>query len=435
MLSQAGLGPRDWRVLAGRIAPMSVFQILFQVDTEVLPQLAQQRLIKVRAALILGEWFGILLLVLLLHARLPLLSLALVLILHSVLNGIAWLRLRAGGAALSEVSLQLLVDAACIGALVYLTGGYANPFISLLLVPLILAAVTLPALHAWVMALWVGGLYTLLMRFYQPLRIEVSPEVAVDMHLSGMWLNFLLTAALVAAFAGRQAATLRRRDAELAEAREQRLRDEQLFALGLQAATAAHDLATPMASVRITLDELRRDYAGDDELHQPFELLSGQVARMQTVLDRLGDSARARGGRSGPPIAARLWLARVLEHWGLMWPQVRVALEFDDGLTQAAPLLEENPALEAVLLVLLNNAAQASPDAVLLRACQRDAQLVVEVIDHGGGLQSGKHAGWGVGLDLARAALERIGGHLEIGAAAEGGVNARVVVPLGGALA
>lgn len=431
MLSQAGWVPPDWRVLAVRIVAMSLSRKLFRVDTEVLPHLAQQRLIKVRAALILGEWFGILLLVLLLHARLPLLSLALVLILHGVLNGIAWLRLRTGGAALSEVSLQLVVDAACIGALVYLTGGYANPFISLLLVPLILAAVTLPALHAWVMALWVGGLYTLLMRFYHPLQIEVSPEAAVDMHLSGMWLNFLLTAALVAAFAGRQAATLRRRDAELAAAREQRLRDEQLFALGLQAATAAHDLATPMASVRITLDELRRDYAGDDELHQPFELLTSQVARMQAVLDRLGDSARARGGRSGPPIAVPVWLARVLEHWGLMWPQVRVALEIDDGLTRAAPLLEENPALEAVLLVLLNNAAQASPDAVLLRARQRDAQLVLEVIDRGGGLESGKHAGWGVGLELARAALERIGGHLEIGTAAEGGVNAQVVVPLG----
>jgi two-component system, sensor histidine kinase RegB len=217
---------------------MRLISRLFRVDSELLPHLAQQRLIKVRATLILGEWLGIGLLTWVLHARLPLLSLALILALHVTLNGVAWLRLRAGGAALTEVTLQLAVDAACIGALVYLTGGYANPFISLLLVPLILAAVTLPPLHAWGMAVWVGGLYTLLMRFYQPLQIQVSAEAAVDMHLSGMWLNFLLTAVLVAAFAGRQAATLRRRDAELAQAREQRLRDEQLFALGLQAATA-----------------------------------------------------------------------------------------------------------------------------------------------------------------------------------------------------
>lgn len=410
---------------------------VFRVDQEILPSAAQQRLIKVRAALILAEWLGVALLALGLHASVPLLSLALILALHVVLNGVAWLRSRAGGAALSEVALQLMVDAACIGALVFLTGGYANPFISLLLAPLILAAVTLPPLHAWGMAIWVGGLYTLLMRFYHPLQIEVSPAAAVDMHLSGMWLNFLLTAALVAAFAGRQAATLRRRDAELAQAREQRLRDEQLFALGLQAATAAHDLATPMTSVRITLDELRRDYAGDDELEQPLALLSGQVMRMQAVLERLGESARARGSRltqAAPSMPAQVWLARVLEHWGLMWPQVRARLEIaNDAANDAAenlPLLADDPALEAVLVVLLNNAAQASPDAVVLRASRVAQELSLEVMDGGGGLQSGKAGGWGVGLELARAALDRMGGVLQIGESEMGGVSARVILPL-----
>ncbi|OYY94797.1 MAG: hypothetical protein B7Y41_04290 [Hydrogenophilales bacterium 28-61-23] len=391
-----------------------------------MPLAAQRRLIKARAALILGEWLGVVLLALGLDARLPLFSLALILALHALLNGVAWLRLRAGGAALTELALQLGVDAACIGALVYLTGGYANPFISLLLVPLILSAVTLPPLHAWAMALWVGGLYTVLMRFYQPMQIQVSPETAVDMHLSGMWLNFLLTAFLVAAFVGRQAASLRRRDAELARAREQRLRDEQLFALGLQAATAAHDLATPMMSVRITLDELRRDYAGDDELDQPLALLSGQVARMQSVLERLGESARARGAKAGPPMPARAWLERVLEHWGLMWPQVRVRLESSENL----PCLVDDPALEAVLLVLLNNAAQASSDAVVLRASSLGEDLCIEVVDSGGGFELGKSGGWGVGLDLARAALERMGGALQIGPSETGGVNARVLLPL-----
>jgi two-component system sensor histidine kinase RegB len=145
------------------------------------------------------------------------------------------------------------------------------------------------------------------------------------MHLSGMWLNFLLTAALVAAFAGRQAASLRRRDAELAQAREQRLRDEQLFSLGLQAATAAHDLATPMASVRITLDELRRDYSGDDELDQPLALLSGQVARMQAVLDRLGDSGAGKGGAGCTAHPCADLAGENRGALGLMWPQVRLS--------------------------------------------------------------------------------------------------------------
>lgn len=389
---------------------------------------AQRRLIAVRGALILGESIGVALLAAMLDARLALASLGGIILLHLGLNGVAWIRLRQGGLGALELLLHLLVDAVGIAALVFLTGGYANPFISLLLVPLILAAVTLPASHAWSMAALVGVLYTLLMRYYQPLEIQVSPEAAVDLHLSGMWLNFLLTAALVAAFAGRLAATLRRRDAELALAREQRLRDEQLFALGLQAAAAAHDLATPMASTRITLDELRRDYAGDDELERPLVLLSGQLARMEAVLDRLGGVARARGHGKVAREPAGVWLTRVLEHWGLMWPAVHVHLELAGELGS----VEGDAALEAVLATLLNNAAQASPGDISVTASRESREMVVQVADRGPGLASenGKPHGWGVGLELARGAMERQGGSLQVSDRPGGGVVARMVIPV-----
>lgn len=393
---------------------------------EVLPREAQARLILTRAALSLGEALGILLALFQLNARLPLLSLALLLLLHLLLNGVAWARLRAGDASCFELAIHLAADAALIAALVYLTGGYANPFISLLLVPLILAAVTLPALFGWAMALWVGGLYTLLMDHYQPLALQVSAAVAVDLHLRGMWLNFLLTAALVAAFTGRLAATLRRRDAQLAAAREARLRDEQLFALGVQAAAAAHDLATPLASMRLTLDDLRRDYAGDDELEAPLTLLAEQSARMGQVLARLGDAARARGAAAGPAQPTGVWLARVVEHWGLLRPDARLRLDADEGL----PARSHDPGLEAVLLTLLNNAADVSPEAIEVRAGLAGDRVIIEVMDHGPGLvgKSDK-SGWGVGLDLARATLARLGGALELADRPEGGAVARVSLP------
>jgi hypothetical protein len=176
-----------------KIHAMSPLSLNFAPGLETLPAAAQRRLVVTRAALILAEAAGIGLLAGVLDARLPLSTLGLILFLHATLNALAWLRLRAGGTDSLEVSLQLAVDAASIAALVYLTGGYANPFISLLLVPLILAAVTLPSLHAWGMAAWVGVLYTLLMRYYAPLELQVSQTMAVDLHLTGMWLNFLLT--------------------------------------------------------------------------------------------------------------------------------------------------------------------------------------------------------------------------------------------------
>lgn len=393
---------------------------------EALPVPAQRRLIVTRAALLLAEVAGIALLAGGLHARVPLAALGLILALHALLNAVAVWRLRAGGGGTPEVLLHLAVDAAVIAALVYLTGGYANPFISLLLVPLILAAVSLPPAHAWGMAAWVGTLYTLLMDHYRPLEIPVSAGEAVDLHLTGMWLNFLFTAALVAAFAGHLAAALRRRDAELALARERRLRDEHLFALGLQAAAAAHDLATPLASARITLDELRRDYAGDDELGPALNLLSGQLQRMENLLARLAESARNRQGE-GSRMEVKHWLAGVLEHWGLMWPRIRVKLE----VTADLPGMRADGGLEAALVTLLNNAAQAGASDVEVGADRVGDHLVVRVADRGGGLDAeAATPGWGIGLDLARAHLERLGGRLEVLPRAGGGVVARIHLPL-----
>jgi two-component system sensor histidine kinase RegB len=338
---------------------------------------------------------------------------------------LAWgFGLRRLGITFPEAALQLAADAALLGGLVYFTGGYANPFISLLLVPLILGAVLLPPRLAWGLAAWVGLVYTLLMSYYRPLALEVSPEAAVHLHLQGMWFNFLLTAVLVAAFTGALAAALRRRDAALARAREQRLRDEQLFALGLQAAAAAHDLATPLASVRLTLDDLRQDFSGDEDLSPPLELMAGQLQRVEAVLARLGQAARSRENRAGPAMPARQWLLRTVERWGLLHPRASVALDAVEGL----PAVEDDPVLEAVLMTLLNNAEEASPGRVTVSARLEKGLLRVEVADAGPGL-GGKPAGWGVGLELAQAALARQGGRLDLMDRAEGGVLARAEIP------
>lgn len=383
-------------------------------------------LLGIRGALILGELVLLALAATLLSARLPWGPLLALLGLHLVL--LAWgFGLRRQGLGFTETALQLGTDAALLGGLVYFTGGYANPFISLLLVPLILGAVLLPPRLAWGLAAWVGLMYTLLMRYYLPLALEVSPETAVHLHLQGMWFNFLLTAVLVAAFTGALAKALRHRDAALARAREQRLRDEQLFALGLQAAAAAHDLATPLASVRLTLDDLRQDFSGDEELSPPLDLMAGQLQRVEAVLARLGQAARSRENVAGPALPARRWLARTLERWGLLHPQASVVLEADAGL----PAIEDDPVLEAVLMTLLNNAVEASPGHVSLAARVRDGFLRVEVADAGPGL-GGKQAGWGVGLELAQAAMARLGGHLEVQDRPGGGVLARAEMPLAG---
>jgi len=392
-----------------------------------LPPEAVRLLLRMRAALVCGEVLLLVVAALGLSAHLDWLPLSMVVGLHGVL--LVWgMGHRMAGLVFSETLLHLWADAAFLGGVVYFTGGYANPFISSLLVPLILGAVLLPPRHAWLLATWVGLIYTVLMSYYQPLATRLSADAAVHFHLAGMWVNFLLTAILVAAFTGALAAALRRRDADLAHAREQRLRDEQLFALGLQAAAAAHDLATPLASVRLTLDDLRQDFSGDEELALPLDLMAGQLKRVEIVLARLGQAARSREIVAGPAVSASQWLARTLERWGLLHPGMVVRLDVPDGL----PMLDDDPVLEAVLMTLLNNAAEASSASsapLSLSAAHEGMWLRVLVADAGSGLGV-KATGWGVGLELAQGALTRLGGRLDVFNHPSGGVLARMEIPL-----
>ena len=106
----------------------------------------------------------------------------------------------------------------------------------------------------------------------------------------------------------------------------------------------------------------------------------------------------------------------------------------DRVLRETAPDMPDmvaDAALEATLITLLNNAAQAGVGEVEVSAGIEAGRIVFRVADRGPGLDAdGKAAGWGVGLDLARAGLERLGGHLHVAGRPGGGVVARIDLPI-----
>ncbi|NWG87515.1 MAG: HAMP domain-containing histidine kinase [Hydrogenophilaceae bacterium] len=355
-----------------------------------------------------------------------------------VLNGLTWWRLKQPWpASQPEVFTQLAADTVALAGQLFFSGGYANPFVSLLLLPVILAATALSAGYAWLTALFSGTVYSLLIFWHVPLP-AVAELDAFNLHLLGMWLNFLISAGLVAWFVVQVAGSLRRREQELAAARERTVRDAGVFALGMQAAGAAHELSTPLATMTVLAQELQAGHAQDRDLAEDLGLLAAQAERCKALLTRLTVSAGA--GREAAPVPLDEWLGETIEHWQLMRPTIVLARRIGGSLP--APLIRPDPVLAQALVSFYNNAADASPEDVAIEAEWDARQLRVRVLDRGPGISpelaevagrkrySSKGEGRGIGLLLTHAGVEHLGGEASLALREGGGSIASVTVPL-----
>lgn len=333
-----------------------------------------------------------------------------------------------------EFIAHLFADLTAFAVLGYFSGGATNPFVSLMLVPVVIAAISLRPRWVWLLAGVAATYYAILLFVYQPLTV-VDPVTATGMHLGGMWFNFLVSAGLIALFVTRMQAALRTRDRALADLRERQLRDERIVALGTQAALAAHELATPLATIQTTAHELATEFANDPDIGEDCRLLERQAQACKGILTRLAARAQDTPETSQPLDA---WLAAVAERWQVLRPDARLTL----GPTPDTRAFAAPDGLEQALLNVLNNAADVSPDGVALRANAEGDRLVIEVADRGPGftpeqkaragrvLFSGKPGqGWGVGLALTHATLERLGGTLSLTERPGGGTCVHLSLP------
>jgi two-component system sensor histidine kinase RegB len=257
--------------------------------TDQLPSL--RRLVTVRWAA-LALMTGLLLLVPpALDVPLPGAPLLAIIGITALLNAIAaWRLKRADSATSVELHSQLLIDIFALSALVFFSGGATNPLVSLLLPPVAIAALTLPVRYVAAVGAIAIAAYSALMFFYVPLAMSDATR-ATRLHLLGMWLTFAVSALMVAWFAVRMTKLIRQRDAELATAREQALRDERIMAIGTLAAGAAHELGTPLGTMALVAGELARDPQLPDAAREDVALLRQQIGVCKEIITGLSRRA------------------------------------------------------------------------------------------------------------------------------------------------
>ncbi|MEZ4340756.1 MAG: HAMP domain-containing sensor histidine kinase [Sandaracinaceae bacterium] len=355
-----------------------------------------------------------------------------------------------GAAALSNAALYVIgaraarpqvvfavmvIDTALLTGLLHLTGGPMNPFTALYFVHIALGAVLLSRL-------WVGLLLGLSAGGFALLFV-LAPHAhmhgGMAEHLRGMWIAFAVAAGLIAYFVSRLALELRRRDAELAAERERAARGRRVAALTSLAASAAHELGTPIGSILLAageLEELLGDREVEPDVLEDVQVIRREARRCREILDGLAVGAGELPGESIAPVTlAQLGdaaLARIRTE-----EAARVAVRADDARVEVPPT-----ALAIAIASLLRNALEVDEGAVTLDASVGGGGVTFRVEDHGPGMDPEVLArvgepfntakdgqGLGLGLFLVHTLAQQLEGRLDIDSSPGAGTSVRLVLP------
>jgi signal transduction histidine kinase len=201
--------------------------------------------------------------------------------------------------------------------------------------------------------------------------------------------------------------------------RDQIKRADQLAFLGEMATRIAHEVRTPLASLRVLVELLRTDMSDQARAHDYLERIVHAIEHQEQLVDKLLGFMRPEIG-SWEPVAVDALLETLIADW----PGRRPALELKAPLAAVAG---DAVLLGQVFTNLIQNAVEASgADNVVVRGLMHDGALRVEVTNDGAAIPPELHErvfqpffttkpkGTGLGLAIARQIVEAHHGDIRI---------------------
>ena len=185
--------------------------------------------------------------------------------------------------------LLLLYDLLQLGLMLYFTGGLSNPFAVFILGPVIISATVLNLRFTIVLGTVAIVVVTILSFFFQPI-INLKGQILEPpgLILIGNLIAISIAIVFIAVYSRRVAIETFSMSQALQAMQMALEREQRLSSLGGIVAAAAHEMGTPLATIKLISTELRHGFDNKKELNQDLSLISSQVDRCKDILRNIG---------------------------------------------------------------------------------------------------------------------------------------------------
>ncbi|SEL04160.1 sensor histidine kinase RegB [Pacificibacter marinus] len=330
-------------------------------------------------------------------------------------------------------TLMLLFDITQLSAMLYLSGGLSNPFALLILVPVTISATALrPA-----PALAIGGLTIIFVTLVALMNVPLLDARGVAMVLPeifilGNWAGIVIGVAFLGVFAWKITSEIHTMSEALLATQMALGREQKLTDLGGVVAAAAHELGTPLATIKLVSAELIDDLEDHEDLRADAQLIHEQADRCRDILRSMGRSGKNDLHLQIAPLQALV--EEAADPHMSRGKTVLIEAFAGEGSTDQ-PHVYRHPEMIHGLRNLVQNAVDFSKSTVWIDIAWTAETISIRIIDDGTGFPAsviGKigdpfmrrhrpeidvetrpaYEGMGLGLFIAKTLLERTGAEI-----------------------
>lgn len=330
--------------------------------------------------------------------------------------------------------LTLLFDLTQLAALLALAGGLMNPFAVLLLTPVVMASTALNLRATILLSLVAVGLISALLAYPAPMKLLNGDVLQVPGILAdGFWVALITSVGFLALYSRKIMVEIFSMSQALAATQTALGREQRLTALGGVVAAAAHELGTPLATIKLVSTEMANDLADQPALLEDVELIRDQANRCRDILHEMGRSGKDDTFMQIAPISALVLEAMEphLKRGKHIVPRINGRI--NDGPGADHMLVARQSEIIHGLRNLIQNAVDFAAQTVWVDIDWDKTTLKVHVGDDGPGYPAhllGRigdpfvrkrgyidprrpgYEGMGLGLFIAKTLLERTGAQL-----------------------